>query len=698
MMRKKIVSSLTLLITLIFLSAPLVLANEDFSLKFLPEYGTRILMNGEYLTADVMPQLEKSDDYHSILVPLQPILKQAGYTITKGKGADEITLQNGDLLSLNYNDGTATRAGKKVGTFRLKRSEDQNTTLVSPEFFALTDTITAKWDLATQTVIVSVKQPSVVTFYDLGQNTMKTSLGQDLTYTMNGGISVPDSNDNPVVVLLHGSHDVDRSADSRYDLGFSYLMKNLAEQGYLAISINVNWQYTLDEGEPLGLERIQSIVTSHLEELQRANRGESDLFGVDLAGKCDFSQVVLVGHSRSGGAIFDLAQLLPEKLKDLAIAGLLSIAPTDVAEDDMKVADFPTSVIVPELDGDVADLDGFAAFDFIRTVENRKQDAQLVYLYGANHNAFNPAILTQDLGQIWHTGEKKTISGDAQRNFTKQYVSAFVEAVTSSRTITSIGDSLSGALFDQTVMISNYIPGGISLYLAPGESVTGENAKITPQVQSHIVENNTAGLFRHPGGGNNDRDLDLLHISWETSDAMVSFSTKNVDCTGMDTLNLYLAQDSTSALNQQKNQSFTIELVDSKGTLYPFLLGDTTPALVHQPGEAIRDDTVFSLLTPMGMVSVPLDRFGEIKDIAEVRLKFTENTSGALMLQAISLAPQSLLAGDSADNQTVESGGGNSEQSAPSMMISMLILILIPPTIIIIGVAIFLHKRKNRKD
>lgn len=681
--------SLILSLTLVLLSTPLVLADENFSLQFLPELGTRILMNGHYLTPDVDPQLEKDDDFQSILVPLRSVLEEAEYTVTKKQDVESIKLKNGDLLSLNRTTGVATRNETEAGTFRVKVVQDF--TLVAPEFFTLTNDISATWSLGTQTVVISSQKPKGILHYDLGEATMKTSLGQQLTYIMNGGLAIPDEKKSPVVIFLHGSHHVDQPETTRYDLGFSYAMQALADQGYLAISINSNWQYTLDQGEPMGLERLESIVKSHIEQLMLANQGKETQFGVDLTEQCDFSKVFLVGHSRAGGSIFSLATFLPNNVSDLSIAGLISIAPTDLDEQAIAAADLPTTIIVPELDGDVDTLDGFFGFDVIRTLSNRKQDAQLVYLYGANHNAFNQAIPRQDVGQQWNPTPPQPIPPAEQRSFLQQYLLAFVHTVTEEHTITSIGDSLSGALFEQRVMISNHIPGGVPLYTAHEDTVTAKNATLTPFLQSAIGANNTAKLFRHPGGDFNGNELKLLQLSWETSDAAATFATNNADCSNMETLNLYLTQDSTSPLNGQQDQSFTVELIDPQGKVYSVLLDETTPALMHQKGEPVHDNSLFSLYTPLGMVSIPLARFGEIKEIAEVRLSFTENQSGAIMLHDIRLAPKSRLA-------TPEAEDTASKDSVPDKGTNFWWIFLLGggiALVAIIGVAVFSIKRKK---
>lgn len=63
-----------------------------------------------------------------------------------------------------------------------------------------------------------------------------------------------------MVIFLHGSHPVRSAAENRYDLGFSYLVDQLADAGYLAVSMNVAINYSFENGEPMGCERTVQVV------------------------------------------------------------------------------------------------------------------------------------------------------------------------------------------------------------------------------------------------------------------------------------------------------------------------------------------------------------------------------------------------------------------------------------------------------
>ena len=70
---------------------------------------------------------------------------------------------------------------------------------------------------------------------------------------------------------------------------FEYLVRRLAAEGYVALSININADNTFGFGEPNHIERLRQLVDLHLKALGTASDGGSNQFGVDLpaAPTCD---------------------------------------------------------------------------------------------------------------------------------------------------------------------------------------------------------------------------------------------------------------------------------------------------------------------------------------------------------------------------------------------------------------------------
>jgi hypothetical protein len=111
------------------------------------------------------------------------------------------------------------------------------------------------------------------------------------------------SGGHPVVVFLHGMHD---ASDLNNAKGYDYLQKSLAENGYVAVSIDAGKINGLNgnASDAGALARGQLLMTT-LDLLREGN--QSGVFnGValpGLKGKMDLERVGLIGHSRGAEAV-----------------------------------------------------------------------------------------------------------------------------------------------------------------------------------------------------------------------------------------------------------------------------------------------------------------------------------------------------------------------------------------------------------
>ncbi|CAA2144340.1 hypothetical protein MBLL_03463 [Methylobacterium bullatum] len=244
----------------------------------------------------------------------------------------------------------------------------------------------------------------------------------------------------PVAVFLHGNHGTcgkfDKELQVRVDsgatytdtgkcgagevvvpnhLGYEYLAKQLASWGYIVVSINANRGITAgigDEGD-WGLNLMRGrLILRHLALLSDWNSGVGKIpvpetLKFKPLGTMDLSQVGLMGHSRGGeGAraaiqqFRDAASPYPALIRGLSIKSVFEIGPVDGQTDRVLDADGVNSMILlPACDGDVLNLQGLKVFD--RTFLTRKPDASktfhgTVYVWGANHNAYNTEWQTSD--------------------------------------------------------------------------------------------------------------------------------------------------------------------------------------------------------------------------------------------------------------------------------------------------------------
>ena len=109
---------------------------------------------------------------------------------------------------------------------------------------------------ATETPVAENTKVQVINF-DVASSTYVTEAGIGMPYSIDGVIGVPAGNGTyPLVLIAHGMHDSD-IPDERFDQGFSYLVESLAENGYVAVSMDLSYGYMDDYGTENQNERIQ---------------------------------------------------------------------------------------------------------------------------------------------------------------------------------------------------------------------------------------------------------------------------------------------------------------------------------------------------------------------------------------------------------------------------------------------------------
>jgi hypothetical protein len=235
---------------------------------------------------------------------------------------------------------------------------------------------------------------------------------------------------HPLLIFLHGDYatcghdvvgvgEVDDNIEYTFDgkcprgyfpirshEGYAYAANELAAQGYIVVSINANRGINFAPGVPgdegLTLRRAR-LVLRHLQEWSLWGRSPGTAprsLGFDPAGKIDFSQIGLMGHSRGGEGVRAAVTLFreagspwPARLDATAkIRSVLEIAPVDRASGrTFNATDIDWAVILPLCDCSVPMLPGLAVFDraisALTEIEPRFKATFAVA--GANHNFFN---------------------------------------------------------------------------------------------------------------------------------------------------------------------------------------------------------------------------------------------------------------------------------------------------------------------
>ena len=596
------------------------------------------------------------------------------------------------LISL-FNTGCVKKSDAKITTTTQQTEEvTVTTTIESSSVTTRETTIVATTETTVETTVETIKEYIVgeipvidivdkilplegmveTISYDLGKAVISQQYApMDMPYRMQGIIALPSGEGkHPVIFIIHGSHKVETESDittNRYDLGFKYLLEELASYGYAAVSINVNAQYALLYGEPYRYERLVSIFNDHLVNLQEATDGKDMGFGIDLTGRLDLSQIILIGHSRGGQGVHYINFDQKEK-GNTSILGLVLVTPAEIIIPEIPYADVPIGIIISELDGDIVSLHGQQVFDKFRTgryIETtsyaktdsynlKKSPVSLVYLYGANHNFFNTSLENDDFRSSDNRVPiYKRLTAEEQRSFLKRYIVDYVNNIFG-KTVNGMGMSLNetspGSLYDYKVLTSYDVfdkkiillpsnEGHINKNLLNGDNIS-EKAVVGFNMDTSFYKTDS-GPFRHP---TRDIDIGLLNISWETKEASFRLMIPDAESDFLEykALSIYMAVDPTNILNQaDKNQSFTIIMIDEKGRTSKVLIDYSAPAMKYHSGHLVENEYADYWLTfsPLNTLRIPIEYFQgiDISAIESIAFLFDQTDNGSIMVSEISL-------------------------------------------------------------
>ncbi|MFC4777410.1 alpha/beta hydrolase family protein [Paenibacillus sp. GCM10023252] len=254
---------------------------------------------------------------------------------------------------------------------------------------------------------------------------------------LNGRVWMPqEEGEYPLVLMVHGNH----LAEDDSDGGYRYLGELLASRGFIAVSVDENFlNYSVWTGIPNQDMKVRAwLLLKHLEQLQAYEQTE----GNPLFGRIDFTKVGLIGHSRGGQAVAMAADAdrwfkddsdLMDSMKEIRIQSVVALAPTDKQVDDTsaKLQDVNYLTLQGARDADVNNF--YGERQYIRTAFSEGDGLRFkaaVYLPEANHSRFNTSwgLMDEKLPGGLLLNQSGMMTGEAQREAAKVYISAFMEA------------------------------------------------------------------------------------------------------------------------------------------------------------------------------------------------------------------------------------------------------------------------------
>jgi hypothetical protein len=547
---------------------------------------------------------------------------------------------------------------------------------------------------ATQTATAesqTANLPAVVQ-YNLGDTTITQSMFtedsrfRNMPVRLNGLIAVPggEAKPHPVVVILHGNHPgcpipegdmVDRwpcdpALERPNYQGFEYLLRTLASQGYVALSLNVNAEYTLGFGEPVPGERLGQLVDLHLKVLGDAANGGPNPFGVELEGRADLSRLAFIGHSQGAEGAYWLIQTkdmaspdATEKLGYGPVYGLLMVAPS-ANLGGASVSSVPVSVILPACDRDVTDQEGQLYYEINRLDPQKNPWASSVLLERANHNYFNETLSDETLARPDRPDCEPLLEPETQRDFLSEYTIDFLTQIfdPDPDATASLGMDFQVPALDELYGLPVRVaalapsPDRLSLLLPANDSeletnlaggtVTAESLTMTYCEEGYYVPSMNPGSepckrvnMVVPG------NPAMVVVSWLQKGATWNFLLPEAtDLSQFSSISLRAALDPLSELNERNGtQAFTIQLVDKNGNTASVHTRADEPALRFPLGNETENDTFeggwFTGRVPLTSIRVPLSEFNgvDLTAIQQITLSFDQTPSGTLFISDLEL-------------------------------------------------------------
>ena len=296
--------------------------------------------------------------------------------------------------------------------------------------------------LATQSGQTRAQEPAAQPF-DLGQTTIiqerfaEDSRFREMPVPLRGLIAVPEGDGPfPVAVFVHGAYQfctaylvnhVDPfpcppENDLQQYRGFAYLAEALAARGYLTIVPDLAYEYNNGFGEPTYGERTTQMLDQHL---QRLADGEG--YPVDVAGKADLSQLVLMGHSNGGpqAMLFNEHRIAEGEESADAFALLMPAAWWNPLPEGV-----PFALITATCDGDLGTRDSEFWLEQLDLL--RPAGVLLDTLEGFTHNALSTELRSDP---FQHCAPEEIMDSEAQREWYTEFLPAYFDfALATART------------------------------------------------------------------------------------------------------------------------------------------------------------------------------------------------------------------------------------------------------------------------
>lgn len=455
----------------------------------------------------------------------------------------------------------------------------------------------------------------------------------------------------PVLFIVHGNHNY--TTDSY--LGYDYLGKYLASNGYVVVSVNENSCNELsNENDARAI-----LLLENIKQVLKFNKDEAN----PLYGKIDEENIALAGHSRGGECVstaylFNGYDVYPDNGNirfdyNFSIKSIIAIAPTAdqymPAQHEVSISDVNYLLIHGTNDQDVLRVMGNKLYKNTTFSGEGNYFKSALYIGGANHGQFNSEWGQYDIGFPcnYFLNVKNLIPTKDQKQILKVFTKTFLD-------VTLKGDETHKELFSNYLAYEEYLPDTVYQQMYQNSNfeyvsnfeedsdlttATMEDAKISTAHTRIWEEIKTA----YGDGGTNENYA--LRLKWRgTKEAKVKFEIPEYDMTGKD-----LQFDIADLQEENKNVANqlidgTVRITDSFGNVAKVKISDCAVVYPSLPVQLYKVDFLsdsYEYKHQLQTVCVKEEKFlkdnSEIKtdSITSIEIIFDEMEQGDVKIDSV---------------------------------------------------------------
>ena len=353
-----------------------------------------------------------------------------------------------------------------------------------------------------------------------------------------GQIWYPEGKKNcPTFFIVHGAHD---STVPSY-LGYEYLGKYLASNGYIVISVDENIINELGEGN----DKRAILLLDNMKAILAENENSSS----PLYGLINANHISIGGHSRGGEMVataylFNDLETYPEDGNfsfdyHFNISSIVAIAPVvdqyKPVDHSVKIKDVSYLLIHGSNDQDVSNMMGEKQYKNLEFTGNTEKTyfKSSVYILGANHGQFNSQWGRYDLtsGTNGFLNTNHFLDEAEQKLIAKAYIRSFLDTtIGDDDTYYSLLKNTNGyeEYLPDTVYITNYSDSSFVSLCSFDDTTDIKNPE--KEIKVTVSDSDTWTIKPYKRGNGGEAEDFVLSAKWnENTNPLIRIDFSSID-------------------------------------------------------------------------------------------------------------------------------------------------------------------------